>query len=349
MFPFRDGFTYPRNAWYVAAWSSEITRTLCERRILGEPVVMFRTVGGTAVALDGRCPHRRFPLANGKLVGDEIECAYHGFTFDAGGACTRIPSTDRIQPGMRVAAYPLVERWNWVWIWMGDAEKADPALIPDHNTDLGLERNDMTAQVGGYLHVRCRHQLLHENILDLTHLAFIHAATLGSPQVARGPVTIASDDRTVRMTRFTEDEQPTQFYVDTLGLRGNIDREHVTTFFAPALHVVAVRVVEREAQRRSFMHHGIHAITPESPNSSHYFFASSRTYGRDDDVIGQKLRDGFYSAFVEDVVVLEVQEAMIANDGDRPRLELSVKADEGALRSRRVMDGLMAAERMVAV
>jgi vanillate O-demethylase monooxygenase subunit len=232
---------------------------------------------------------------------------------------------------------------------MGDAEQADPALIPDHRHDLGLERDDMTAQVGGYLHVRCRHQLLHENILDLTHLAFIHAATLGSPQVARGPVTLDSDDRTVRMTRFTEDEVPTQFYVDTLGLTGRIDRAHVTTFFAPAVHVVAVRVVERSAQRRSFIHHGIHAITPESPNSSHYFFASSRTYGRDDEVVGKKLRDGFYDAFVEDVEVLEMQETMIANDADRPRHELSVRADEGALRSRRVMERLIASERMATV
>jgi vanillate O-demethylase monooxygenase subunit len=349
MFPFRDGFTYPRNAWYVAGWSSEFNRTLHERRILGEPVVLFRTEGGMPAALDGRCPHRRYPLANGTLIGDEIQCGYHGFTFDAGGACTHIPSTDRIQPGMRVVAYPVVERWNWVWIWMGDPQQADPALIPDHRADLGLERDDMTAQIGGYLHVRCRHQLLHENILDLTHLAFIHAATLGSPQVARGPVTLDSDARTVRMTRFTEDEAPTDFYVDTLGLEGQIDREHVTTFFAPAVHVVAVRVVERSAQKRSFVHHGIHAITPETPNSSHYFFASSRTYGRDDDVVGQKLRDGFYGAFVEDVAVLELQETMIANDADRPRTELSVRADEGALRSRRVMDGLMASEQLATV
>jgi phenylpropionate dioxygenase-like ring-hydroxylating dioxygenase large terminal subunit len=145
MFPFRDGFTYPRNAWYVAGWSSEVNRELRERRILGEPIVLFRTEGGVPVALDGRCPHRRYPLAQGTLIGDEIQCGYHGFTFDASGACTHIPSAERIQPGMRVGAYPLVERWRWIWIWMGDPERADPALIPDHRSDLGVERDDMTA------------------------------------------------------------------------------------------------------------------------------------------------------------------------------------------------------------
>jgi len=33
---------FVRNAWYVAAWSAEVGRSLLSRRILGEPVVMFR-------------------------------------------------------------------------------------------------------------------------------------------------------------------------------------------------------------------------------------------------------------------------------------------------------------------
>src|SRR5579859_7388912 len=118
-----------RNQWYVAAEADEVTRTPLGRLLLGEPVVMFRREDGKAVALEDRCCHRRAPLSKGKVIGDLIECGYHGFTFDASGACVRIPGQDRVPPSIGVKAYPLVEQHGYLWIWMGARAKADPALI----------------------------------------------------------------------------------------------------------------------------------------------------------------------------------------------------------------------------
>ena len=75
--------SFLRNTWYVAAWSGEVGRTCLARKILGEPVMLYRTAAGKPVALLDRCPHRLLPLSLGTLQGDTIECGYHGLTFDS--------------------------------------------------------------------------------------------------------------------------------------------------------------------------------------------------------------------------------------------------------------------------
>src|SRR5215469_15818473 len=120
-----------RNCWYVAAQADEVGRAPFGRLLLGEPVVLYRKEDGTAVALEDRCCHRRAPLHKGKLIGDALQCGYHGFTFSADGACIAIPGQPRVPPGVGVRAHPLVERHRYLWLWPGDPAKADPALIPD--------------------------------------------------------------------------------------------------------------------------------------------------------------------------------------------------------------------------
>ncbi|MEO0033735.1 MAG: hypothetical protein RIS94_3493, partial [Pseudomonadota bacterium] len=83
MYPFSEGSFALRNAWYVAAFGSEVTRALLARTILNQPVVLYRKEDGTAVAVGGRCPHRHFPLGASCLKGDSIVCGYHGIAFGA--------------------------------------------------------------------------------------------------------------------------------------------------------------------------------------------------------------------------------------------------------------------------
>src|SRR5882757_9483931 len=78
---------YIRNAWYVVAWSDEIGRAPLNRTVLGEDVVLYRREDGTAVALADRCAHRAYPLSAGQLVGDNIQCGYHGFEYGRTGGC----------------------------------------------------------------------------------------------------------------------------------------------------------------------------------------------------------------------------------------------------------------------
>ena len=130
MYPFKPGCFAPRSGWYVAAFCNEIGEALLSRWILNEPVVMFRKADGSAVALQGRCPHRHFPLGESRRIGDTIQCGYHGMTFGADGRCTFIPSQVKVPEVYSIRAYPLVERGLWAWIWPGDPAQADESLLP---------------------------------------------------------------------------------------------------------------------------------------------------------------------------------------------------------------------------
>ena len=118
-----------RNYWYVAAWNDEVSRVPLARKVLDEDVVLFRKLDGTVVALEDRCAHRRLPLSAGRLVGDSLQCGYHGLVYDCAGKCIKIPGQPRAE-GLRVKAYPAVERDRFVLVWMGDPAAADQAASP---------------------------------------------------------------------------------------------------------------------------------------------------------------------------------------------------------------------------
>ena len=102
---------YLRNCRYVAAWDDEVGGEAPFRRmILGEPVVLFRDSDGRAAALEDRCRHRHLPLSLGRVVGDTVQCGYHGLQFDIAGDCVGIPGQSAIPPGASVTSYPVVER-----------------------------------------------------------------------------------------------------------------------------------------------------------------------------------------------------------------------------------------------
>ncbi len=174
-----------RNGWYVAAWDHEVTRqNMLRRTLLGEPVVFYRTEDGRPVALEDRCCHRHAPLSRGRLVGNAVECPYHGFTYDPSGACIAIPGQAAIPPGARVRSFPVVERYHWIWIWMGDAALANPDTIEDfHWMD-----DPQWRFAGERLELPGNYVLLVENLLDLSHLSFVHPTTLGTDKIARTPM-----------------------------------------------------------------------------------------------------------------------------------------------------------------
>src|SRR3954471_20226730 len=172
-----------RNCWQVVAFSSEIVDAPLACTVCGEPIVLFRTPAGDAVALADRCPHRFVPLSLGRVVGDQIQCGYHGLCFDAEGTCVRVPGQDTVPSRARVRKYPLVERYAFAWIWLGDVTLADPATIPDfHWVD-----DPAWAAVNGYHHFGANYQLVNDNLLDLSHESFVHKETIGNESVAEAP------------------------------------------------------------------------------------------------------------------------------------------------------------------
>ncbi len=325
-----------RNAWYVAALAPEVSRQPLARRLVDIPVVLYRREDGRAVALEDRCAHRSFPLSRGQVVGDNLVCGYHGACYGADGRCTRVPSQAQVPPGAVVRSFPLIETGALLWIWPGDPALADPALLPLQAwmTDAGWTSSTER------LHLRASHVRLHENLLDLTHLSFLHANSFGTPDYASAPFETVLDEaagrfslhRTVSPTRL-----PPLWAVPT-GL-GGVDAARVvsSSFLSPALHVVAVKfyacALPEDAQPARSIRTA-HLVTPESATRTHYFIQHARNFALDDAAITNFMHEQLLQAFQEDVDGLEAIETLLAGYPAR-QPEISFHADKASLAMRR--------------
>ena len=336
----------PLNQWYVAAWSSDVTREPSERWILGEPVAFYRKEDGTPVALHGRCPHRSFPLGKSRVVGDDIQCGYHGIRFAPDGRGTLIPSQLTVPRACRVRSYPVVERWQWIWIWAGDPRLADESLIPDH-FEMGMTDPQNQCVPGCYHLVPGRFMLLHDNLLDLTHIEFLHAKSFGAgttsneqPHHSEGPNWLAS-----RHEQFDIETPP--FLSHAVNYQGRVDRSFGLKLVLPCLHFGSDDIYGRDAAGTRGELLGslkiFHAVTPATKTSCHYFFAVGHGWSH----LGKEFLDGLCAAILpgiaEDVFAVSEIEKMIEHQNGRPG-ELLLKSDHVCARGRRFFEKMIRAE-----
>lgn len=340
---------YIRNAWYVGAWDHEVNRVLKRRIILGEPVVFFRKDDGTPVALEDRCCHRQAPLSLGKLVGNIVECPYHGLQYDPTGACVKIPSQDRIPASARVKSYPVIEKGQWIWLWMGDPAKADPALIEDfHWMD-----DPQWGAAGSYLHVEANYQLLVENLLDTTHLPFLHPTTLGTDAFARSEFDVAREGDRVKVTRWLMNELPAPFHQKMGGFPDGqkVDRWQVAHFAPPSfvkldVGSAPVGTGARQGDRsRGINMWNLNAITPETEKTAHYFFAQAYNFKLDQKWIGELVRSQVIGAFLEDMAMIKVQQVNMDLGATAP---VNLGQDKAWVAMRQIVDRIIKDEQQPA-
>ncbi|WP_028217026.1 aromatic ring-hydroxylating dioxygenase subunit alpha [Paraburkholderia oxyphila] len=338
---------YPRNQWYVAALSTEVGRTPLGRKILGTDVVLYRTTDGMPIALYDRCPHRSLPLSMGELVGDEIQCAYHGMRFDTQGACVAIPGQCTISGALLHArSYPLVEKSLWIWIWMGDAERADPALIPDHHY-LHLDGPAFRPEPLFSMQIDCNFQLCHENLVDLTHLTYLHkgAFETGGVDIVDTTSRLDFGENSVRLTYTYRNllVEPTYAAISGFAAGTRINRTLVTETLVPSLCLICNTYTSPDDPAAPpKIWSTPFAMTPRNTRSTNYFFVSSANY---DLVYTDEAKAQIYETFMQDKVALErIQQVFDESDPDF-EYEFSVKADAGALRVRRMIQAMALAER----
>jgi vanillate O-demethylase monooxygenase subunit len=338
-----------RNFWYVAASDSEVQKKPLGRMILGEPIVLFRTEDGTPVAFEDRCPHRRLPLSMGKLVDDVLQCHYHGLRFDRTGKCVRVPGQDLIPPSARVKTYPVVERYRWLWIWMGD-----PALAnPDEITDFHWLQDPNWGAKGAYLHVKANWQLVVDNLLDLTHLAFVHESTIGNAAVAENAaVKVTRKPNNVVVTRWMIDTPPPPTFVKVAGFKTNVDRWQIIDFTPPAFLRLDIGACPTgtgapEGHRQGGINmRNLNAITPETETTSHYFWGQAHDFDVNNTETTEKIFQQIQTAFLEDVEVFTAQQRSIDLQPDAPQVDIN--ADTGGIQARRIIDRLREEERTAA-
>ncbi len=330
-----------RNCWYVAAWSQEVGAKPLARTLLNEPVVLFRAADGAPVALEDRCCHRALPLSLGTVEEGGLRCACHGLVFDRGGACVEVPGQTRIPPGGAVRAYPLVERAGWIWIWMGE-EAPDESLLPDWwwMDDPGWKT--IPGNRGQPLYSRCSYRLIVDNLLDLSHLAFVHTDTIGNDEIVRFPCRTERAAGMIRMERLMSAVEPPPFYRAAGGYAGKVDRWQIVDAAPPCYVDVDVGCAGtgrgaldgNRPQGTAF--HVPNCPTPETERTTHHFYAHSRFFRIDDAEMDEIYRTDFSRVFLEDLEIMEAQQRVFDAQPDAPLVDINV--DAPALAFRRLYD-----------
>lgn len=338
-----------RNCWYVIGWSREIADKPIARTVLGDALVLFRGADGQVAALEDRCPHRHVPLSIGAVCGNAIRCGYHGMVFDTSGACIEVPSQAAIPPRARVRSYPVVERHGWSWAWMGEAALADADLIPDFSMNIDPKYR----AVGKTNHVHASYQLLVDNLMDLSHVGFVHQTTIGNPNMAeKGTLTSRRTERGVQVLRIVADVPPPPTYIKSgrLPEGRNIDRWQAIDYVAPSSVMIHVGGAEAGTgalegrYERGLNLWVMNAITPETETSSHYFWASVRNHALDSEEADALFFSQVSEAFDEDCAVLEAQQRVLTGRDDS--WSLALKSDAGSIEARRMLDRFIAAEQV---
>ena len=340
-----------RNCWYVAAWDGEVGRTPFGRSIVGEGVVLYRKEDGEVVALEDRCCHRNMPLSMGRLQGDEIRCGYHGLVYDARGTCVEVPGQVAIPPGARIKSYPVAEKWSLIWIWMGDAAQADASLVPDWYY---LDHPDWIAAKGNHgkpIHMKSCWELNNDNLLDLSHVAHLHDATLGGPDIEAYPVKTERLARGVRMARLIPDTPPIPLLASYIGAAGNVDRWQIAELTAPTHCIVDAGFAPVGTgtldgdQGQGIGFRALITATPETETTSFMFYAQVRNFAHDNEALTETFTNDFYNVFLQDVGAMEAQQRVMERHPDAPTIDINVDAPHLAMRQlmRRLIDEEQAA------
>jgi len=178
------------NQWYAILESNEIKKGKIASIIrMGEKLVVWRDSQDRVSVMSDRCPHRGVALSAGKLIGDCIQCPFHGFEYDTSGTCSVVPANGKnTKPpkALHVKTYPASEAHDFIYIWWGEPLDEYPPLpwfesIPESMAYYTLKD-----------HWASHYSRAIENQLDVVHLPFVHYNTIGrgNRTLVNGPIAI---------------------------------------------------------------------------------------------------------------------------------------------------------------
>lgn len=345
--------TYLRNAWYAAAFVDEIGDKPFARTLLGEPMVIYRKANRDFAMLHDRCPHRFAPLSAGQVIGADLQCPYHGLRFNGEGACVHNPHSKSGGPlkAAKVASFPTLEKYGIVWFWAGEPELADEGELPRIEF---LERPERFCVIKDRLSVKANYQLIVDNLLDLSHAAFIH------PQFAGGErppeqLLAATKQRLEVGERSLTNYRIREGLPAPAGARAmfGYDAETLVTsrttmiWHPPALLEFPAGLWAASETEEDGAHiPQLHVITPETDLSSHYFFINGRNRRKEEPEIDAALLQMFDLAFrqQDEPMIEAVQERMGAVTNIDELEPVLLRIDSAPVSARRILAKLIALE-----
>ena len=311
------------------------------RTIINVPIVLFRHMDGSVAALEDRCCHRAAALHLGKVEGNGLRCMYHGMKFDGDGRCVDIPGQTTIPKAARVISFPVVELDNWIWVWMGDPELANPDMIPR-----GISPRDPNwNMITGSLTFKCDYRLIMDNLLDFSHVTYVHRKTFGgSNAYAETLPDITISDRSIHIERWVYNEPTPVFTWDAFGGPDvRIDMHYDYTLHLPCTflmrfrHFTAGNVTDGPSNGQLVLDTWTsQGVTPVSEDKAQYYFSWGASSETDSPGIAPLLESGVKAAFREDRETIEAQHINIQRDPERAFV--ATGHDQAAMRMRRILD-----------
>ena len=342
---------FPKNTWYVAGTPDEIADNPLGRQICGEKIAFYRGQEGKVAAVEDFCPHRGAQLSLGFVENGQLVCGYHGLAMGCQGKVVSMPG-QRVGGFPCIRSFPVVERYGFIWLWPGDPTLADAGLIPHLEWAVSPE----WAYGGGLYHINCEYRLMIDNLMDLTHETYVHGSSIGQKEIDEAPVNTKIEGQEVVTSRFMENIMAPPFW--RLALRGNgladdvpVDRWQICRFSAPSHVLIEVGVAHAgkggyhaapEFKASSIV---VDFITPETPTSHWYFWGMARNFKPDDAALTATIREGQGQIFSEDREMLEKQQQNLLAHPERKLLMLNI--DAGGVQSRRILDKIMAQEKIL--
>ena len=335
---------FVRNAWYMAGNSAEVSAQPLSRRIFGRKIVLWRTADGQVSAIHDRCPHRFAPLSLGERRGDTLVCGYHGLAFDGSGACVHNPFAERIPAAARVDAWAVAERDGLVWLWGGDAAEADPTLIPDFGA---VADGPGVRVVQGYTLLEAPYEFGTDNLLDLSHIEFVHKGSFaGAGVIFAGTHEMKDEGAALHsnwwMPRIPAPSHTAGIYPPDMICDHWLDMR----WNAPASMYLQVGATPAGQPREGgIISHQYHILTPETETTTHYFWGVARSHELDSAEVDAFMLSLFGQAFDdEDKPMIKAAFDNLDGQDFWDAKPLSLGIDAGGTRARRKIQAMLKAE-----
>ena len=133
-----ENFLHPEcdlQGWYVAARSKSLkSGDVRSVDMLHRKIALYRGEDGQVRAVDAVCAHLGANLGHGSVIGNDLECAFHGWRYGTDGICNYVPHVEN-PPRRKLRQYPVQEKWGLIWIFNGakplwDLPEPDEGLFP---------------------------------------------------------------------------------------------------------------------------------------------------------------------------------------------------------------------------
>ena len=338
------------NCWYCAGWTEELSDKPRAITICDEAIVLYRDSASIVHAIEDRCPHRFAPLSKGRVIGDRIQCPYHGLEFNEHGACVFNPHGKQVIPDRKaLKTYVMHEQNGVLWIWMGDPAQADTSKV----LKLDFLDDDRYLVLKGHFVAKANYQLLNDNLLDLSHVTYIHPTTVGMRSelvVRKVEYEVHADEEAVYTRRFLPDVPP---HAQFLGLfkpeKGDLHLH--LTWRAPSSFHLDLSIVPCGTPKRTTIEPydpavlvpGAHLMAPETADTTHYFYAVSRSADITNEEMTVTMRALYEQTLLdEDVPMIEACHRLMNGKELMDLRPMILESDRGSMLARRTIKKLLA-------